>query len=142
MPFVIRYPKEIPPNPQRGHRHHRRFRDAVGRYAGAEPPQQAQAAVSSTCGRHAAGVAPQHVLPLLTQHEIRPAHMGIRNDRYKLIFYGDRLGMTGLTTASRRPRGVLRLPDRSAREPEPVRQPGLYGSDRSDETRWLNRADK
>ena len=31
-----------------------------------------------------------------TQHEIRPAHMGIRNDRYKLIFfYGDRLGMTG-----------------------------------------------
>ena len=31
-----------------------------------------------------------------TQHEIRPAHIGVRNDRYKLIFlYGDKLNMTG-----------------------------------------------
>ena len=31
-----------------------------------------------------------------TQHRIRPAHIGVRNDRYKLIFlYGDRLDMTG-----------------------------------------------
>lgn len=31
-----------------------------------------------------------------TQHTIRPAHMGIRNDRYKLIFlYGDKLHTSG-----------------------------------------------
>ena len=31
-----------------------------------------------------------------TQHSNRPAHMGIRNERYKLMFfYGDRLNMTG-----------------------------------------------
>ena len=34
-----------------------------------------------------------------TQHDIRPAHIGVRNDRYKLLFvYGDRLGMTGSDT--------------------------------------------
>lgn len=33
-----------------------------------------------------------------TQHKERPAHIGVRTDRYKLIFfYGDRLGMTGST---------------------------------------------
>lgn len=31
-----------------------------------------------------------------THHSIRPAHMGIRNERYKLMFlYGDRLNATG-----------------------------------------------
>ena len=31
-----------------------------------------------------------------TQHDIRPAHIGVRNERYKLMFlYGDRLNMTG-----------------------------------------------
>ena len=33
-----------------------------------------------------------------TQHKERPAHIGVRTDRYKLIFlYGNRLDMTGST---------------------------------------------
>ena len=126
-------------NPQRGHRHQRRFRIAAGRLcrsrtaaAGAGPqfPEQPR-------GRHAAGVAPQHVLPLLDParntpgahgHPQRPLQADLllrRPARH------DRLGRLRLDALV----GVLRPPDRSAREPEPVRQPGLYGSDRSDETR-------
>lgn len=36
-----------------------------------------------------------------THHKIRPAHMGIRNHRYKLMFlYGDPLNATGSDKAS------------------------------------------
>lgn len=65
-------------NPQRGHRHQRRFRFAAGRLcrsrtaaAGAGPqfPQQPR-------GRHAAGVAPQHVLPLLDPARNTPGAHG------------------------------------------------------------------
>lgn len=39
-----------------------------------------------------------------TQHDIRPAHMAVRNERYKLIFfYGDKLNMTGSSNISTTP---------------------------------------
>ena len=72
--------------------------EGLADYAGAEPPQQAQ---GRSFRSNLAGDTPQEwprsmYYRYWTQHEIRPAHMGIRNDRYKLIFfYGDRLGMTG-----------------------------------------------
>ncbi len=39
-----------------------------------------------------------------THHAIRPAHFGVRNDRYKLIyFYGDPLNMTGSESTKTKP---------------------------------------
>ena len=140
MPFVIRYPKEIPAGTRNGDIvTNVDFASLLADYAGAEPPQQAQ---GRSFRSNLAGDTPQEwprsmYYRYWTQHEIRPAHMGIRNDRYKLIFfYGDRLGMTGSDDCVSTPLvGILRPADRSAREPEPIRQPGLCGGDRSDETR-------
>ncbi|WP_295938782.1 sulfatase [uncultured Alistipes sp.] len=99
MPFVIRYPKEIPP----GTRNkdivtNVDFASLLADYAGAQPPHQAQ---GRSFRSNLAGNTP-HDWPgsmyyrYWTQHKIRPAHMGMRNDRYKLIFfYGDKLHMTG-----------------------------------------------
>ncbi len=99
MPFVIRYPKEIPAGTRNGDIvTNVDFASLLADYAGAEPPQQAQ---GRSFRSNLAGDTPQDwprsmYYRYWTQHEIRPAHMGIRNDRYKLIFfYGDRLGMTG-----------------------------------------------
>ena len=99
MPFVIRYPKEIPAGTRNGDIvTNVDFASLLADYAGAEPPQQAQ---GRSFRSNLAGDTPQEwprsmYYRYWTQHEIRPAHMGIRNDRYKLIFfYGDRLGMTG-----------------------------------------------
>lgn len=99
MPFVIRYPKEIPA----GTRNEDiilniDFASLLADYAGAELPEGAQGRSFRT---NLAGHTPDDWRGSMyyrywTQHEIRPAHIGIRNDRYKLIFfYGDRLGMTG-----------------------------------------------
>ena len=99
MPFVIRYPKEIPAGTRNGDIvTNVDFASLLADYAGAEPQQQAQ---GRSFRSNLAGDTPQEwprsmYYRYWTQHEIRPAHMGIRNDRYKLIFfYGDRLGMTG-----------------------------------------------
>lgn len=99
MPFVIRYPKEIPA----GTRNkdiitNVDFASLLADYAGATPPTQAQ---GRSFRQNLAGNVPADWRQSMyyrywTQHSIRPAHMGIRNDRYKLIFfYGDRLGMSG-----------------------------------------------
>lgn len=99
MPFVIRYPKEIPA----GTRNkdivtNVDFASLLADYAGVEPPQAAQ---GRSFRKNLAGNTPADWRTSMyyrywTQHRIRPAHMGIRDDRYKLIFfYGDRLNMTG-----------------------------------------------
>lgn len=99
MPFVIRYPGEIPAGTRnRDIVTNVDFASLLADYAGAEPPEGAQ-------GRSFRANLAGHTPPdwrrsmyyrYWTQHEIRPAHMGIRDERYKLIFfYGDRLGRTG-----------------------------------------------
>ena len=122
MPFVIRYPKEIPAGTRNG--------DIAAAGSGAQFPEQPR-------GRHSAGMAPQHVLPLLDPardtpgahgHPQRPLQADLllrRPARH------DRLGRLRLDALV----GILRPADRSARKPEPIRQPGLCGGDRSDETR-------
>lgn len=99
MPFVIRYPREIPA----GTRNtdlitNIDFASLLADYAGATPPEGAQ---GRSFRANLAGDTPsdwRHSMyyRYWTQHAIRPAHIGIRDDRYKLIFfYGDRLGSTG-----------------------------------------------
>lgn len=99
MPFVIRYPREIPAG--------KRLKDFVlnvdfastlADFAGVEAPEGAQ---GKSFRKNLSGETPKDWRKSIyyrywTQHDIRPAHMGVRNDRYKLIFlYGDRLNMTG-----------------------------------------------
>ncbi|MDR1381336.1 MAG: sulfatase [Tannerella sp.] len=99
MPFVIRYPKEIPAGS--------RNRDIILNidiaalltdYAGADPPELSQ---GRSFRRNLAGQTPADWRDRMyyrywTHHRIRPAHMGLRDRRYKLIFfYGDRLATTG-----------------------------------------------
>lgn len=99
MPFVIRYPKEIPVGSRnRDIIANIDFASLLADYAGAEEPQGAQGRSfrDNLAGKTPADWRTSLYYRYWTQHEIRPAHLGIRNDRYKLIFfYGDRLGMTG-----------------------------------------------
>lgn len=99
MPFVIRYPKEIPAATRnKDIITNVDFASTLADYAGATPPEGAQ---GRSFRSNLAGNTPQDWPQSMyyrywTQHEIRPAHMGIRNERYKLIFfYGDKLAMTG-----------------------------------------------
>jgi arylsulfatase A-like enzyme len=99
MPFVIRYPKEIPA----GTRNkdiilNIDFASLIADYAGVEPPAKAQGRSfrSNLMGKTPMDWRKSMYYRYWTHHSIRPAHFGIRNERYKLIFlYGDRLGMTG-----------------------------------------------
>lgn len=99
MPFVIRYPKEVPAG--------RRLKDLVinadfastlADFAGVNPPQGAQ---GRSFRNNLSGKTPKDWRTSIyyrywTQEKIRPAHMGVRTDRYKLLFlYGDKLNMTG-----------------------------------------------
>lgn len=99
MPFVIRYPKEIPAGTRNGDIIlNVDFAALLADYAGAEPPaaSQGHSFRANLAGHTPADWRGEMYYRYWTQHEIRPAHFGIRNDRYKLIFfYGDRLGMTG-----------------------------------------------
>lgn len=99
MPFVIRYPKEIPAGTRNSDIiTNIDFAPLLADYACAEPPQgcQGRSFRSNLAGRTPDDWRKSMYYRYWTQHEIRPAHMGIRDDRYKLIFfYGDRLGMTG-----------------------------------------------
>ena len=99
MPFVIRYPKEIPA----GTRNKDMilnidFASLLADYAGVKVPNKSQ---GHSFRDNLKGETPKDWRKSMyyrywTQHVIRPAHMGIRNDRYKLMFlYGDRLNMTG-----------------------------------------------
>ncbi|WP_418991390.1 sulfatase [Alistipes sp.] len=99
MPFVIRYPREISTGTRnRDLVTNVDFASLLADYAGAEPPSEAQGRSfrDNLRGRTPGDWPRSMYYRYWTQHEIRPAHMGIRNERYKLIFfYGDRLGMTG-----------------------------------------------
>lgn len=101
MPFVIRYPAEIPAG--------QRLEDLIlnvdfaatlADYAGVQPPEGSQ---GRSFRANLKGETPDDWRTSIyyrywTQHKERPAHIGVRTDRYKLIFfYGDRLGMTGST---------------------------------------------
>jgi arylsulfatase A-like enzyme len=99
MPFVIRYPKEIPTGVRnRDIILNIDFAALLTDYAGAPAPALSQ---GRSFRRNLAGQTPvdwrdRMYYRYWTQHRIRPAHMGIRDHRYKLIFfYGDRLATTG-----------------------------------------------
>jgi arylsulfatase A-like enzyme len=99
MPFVIRYPKEIPAGTRnRDIILNIDFAALLTDYAGAQAPELSQ---GRSFRRNLAGQTPADWRERMyyrywTQHRIRPAHMGIRDHRCKLIFfYGDRLATTG-----------------------------------------------
>lgn len=99
MPFAIRYPKEIPA----GTRNNdiilnTDFASLIADYAGASTPSDAQGISfrDNLKGQTPSDWRKSMYYRYWTQHDIRPAHMGIRGERYKLIFfYGDKLDMTG-----------------------------------------------
>lgn len=99
MPFVIRYPGEIPA----GERNsdlilNVDFAATLADYAGVEPPEGSQ---GRSFRANLRGDTPDDWRKSIyyrywTHHNIRPAHIGVRTDRYKLMFlYGDPLTMTG-----------------------------------------------
>lgn len=107
MPFVIRYPKEIPG----GTRNQDiilniDFAALLADYAGIQPPEKSRDVVSEKICK---AIPPQIGSKSMyyrywTHHTIRPAHIGIRNDQYKLIFfYGNRLNTTGSEDKSTAP---------------------------------------
>lgn len=97
MPFVIRYPKKIPA----GHRLkdlilNTDFAPTLAQFAGVKMENvQGHSFVDNLTGKTAANWRKEIYYRYWTNHAIRPAHLGIRSDRYKLIFYyGNRLNMT------------------------------------------------
>lgn len=107
MPFVIRYPKEIPANT----RNHDiilnvDFASLLADYAGVNAPAGAQGYSfrKNLKGETSPNWRQSMYYRYWTHHVIRPAHIGIRNHRYKLIFfYGDRLDATGSEATSTTP---------------------------------------
>lgn len=99
MPFVIRYPREIPA----GTRNKDMilnidFASLLADYAGTRAPERSQGRSfrANLRGETPKDWRKEMYYRYWTQHSNRPAHMGIRNERYKLMFlYGDRLTMTG-----------------------------------------------
>ena len=99
MPFVVRYPKTIPAG--------KRLKDLIlnvdfaatlADFAGAKAPEGSQ---GRSFKDNLEGNTPKDWRKSIyyrywTQHEIRPAHIGVRTDRYKLMFiYGDKLHTKG-----------------------------------------------
>lgn len=99
MPFVIRYPKEIPA----GTRNddiilNIDFAAMLADYAGIEPPvhSQGRSFRPNLNGNTPSDWRSSMYYRYWTQHIIRPAHMGIRTQDYKLMFlYGDKLHTKG-----------------------------------------------
>lgn len=99
MPMVIRYPREIPV----GTRNkdlilNVDFAATLADYAEATPPDgnQGTSFRANLRNQTPADWRKSIYYRYWTQHDIRPAHMGIRNNRYKLIFfYGDKLNTKG-----------------------------------------------
>lgn len=99
MPFVIRYPKEIPA----GTRNkdiilNIDFAAMLADYAHVKVPEQSQGQSfrANLAGKTPSGWRKDMYYRYWTHHTIRPAHIGIRNERYKLMFlYGNRLDATG-----------------------------------------------
>lgn len=99
MPFVIRYPAELPAGMRnRDLILNVDFAATLADFAGVEAPEGNQ---GRSFRENLKGNTPEDWRKSIyyrywTQHDIRPAHIGVRTDRYKLMFlYGDRLGMTG-----------------------------------------------
>lgn len=99
MPFVIRYPKEIPAGSRnRDIIQNTDFAALLADYAQAKVPD---GSMGKSFRQNLQGKTPKDWRKSLyyrywTHHDIRPAHMGIRDNRYKLIFfYGNRLNTTG-----------------------------------------------
>jgi arylsulfatase A-like enzyme len=99
MPFVIRYPKEIPA----GTRNkdiilNIDFASLLADYAGVNTPEQSQ---GRSFRQNLKGATPDDWRQSMyyrywTQHKVRPAHFGIRNQQYKLMFlYGNPLNTKG-----------------------------------------------
>lgn len=98
MPFVIRYPGKIPAG--------KRVQDLIlnvdfaptlAQFAGIDSWQgvQGRSFADNLCGKTPDNWRKSFYYRYWTHHTIRPAHMGIRNERYKLIFYyGDPLDMS------------------------------------------------
>lgn len=99
MPFVIRYPNELPAG--------KRLQDLIlnvdfaatlADFAGAEVPEGSQ---GKSFRSNLKGETPKDWRKSIyyrywTQHDIRPAHIGVRTDRYKLMFiYGQKLHTKG-----------------------------------------------
>ena len=101
MPFVIRYPAEIPAGQRLGDLVlNVDFAATLADYAGVLPPDgsQGRSFRDNLRGETPADWRTSIYYRYWTQHKERPAHIGVRTDRYKLMFiYGDRLGMTGST---------------------------------------------
>ena len=96
MPFVIRYPKKIPAG--------KRLKDLVqnidfaptlAEFAGVEMKDvQGRSFAENLMGNTPKDWRKEIYYRYWTNHAIRPAHFGIRSDRYKLIFYyGQNLDM-------------------------------------------------
>ncbi len=107
MPFVIRYPKEIAAG--------KRLDDIIlnidfsalfADYAGAKLPESMQ---GRSFRQNLMGETPDDwrktaYYRYWQNYPIRPAHFGIRNERYKLVFfYGTSLDMTGSSKESTKP---------------------------------------
>lgn len=99
MPFVIRYPREIPAGKRNSDLIlNVDFAATIADYAGIEAPDGSQ---GRSFRSNLRGDTPDDWRKSIyyrywTHHDIRPAHIGVRNDRYKLMFlYGDPLTMTG-----------------------------------------------
>ena len=99
MPFVIRYPREIPAGKRNADLiQNVDFAATLADYAGVEPPEGSQ---GRSFRANLRGDTPDDWRKSIyyrywTHHDIRPAHIGVRTDRYKLMFlYGDPLTMTG-----------------------------------------------
>jgi arylsulfatase A-like enzyme len=99
MPFVIRYPKEV----KAGQRNkdiimNTDFAPLLADYAGIRPPEGTAGTSfrENLKGRTPKGWRQNAYYRYWTHEGIRPAHMGLRNNRYKLIFfYGHPLATTG-----------------------------------------------
>ncbi len=99
MPFVIRYPNEI----KAGTRNsdiilNTDFAALLADYAQVEAPElsQGRSFRDNLKGKTPNDWRQSMYYRYWTHHKIRPAHMGVRTDRYKLMYlYGDPLDMTG-----------------------------------------------
>ena len=99
MPFVIRYPRELPAG--------KRLDDLIlnvdfaatlADFADVDAPQgtQGRSFRDNLKGKTPKDWRKSIYYRYWTQHKIRPAHIGVRTDRYKLMYlYGDPLNMTG-----------------------------------------------
>lgn len=99
MPFVIRYPRELPAG--------KRLDDLIlnvdfaatlADFTDVDAPQgtQGRSFRDNLKGKTPKDWRKSIYYRYWTQHKIRPAHIGVQTDRYKLMYlYGDPLNMTG-----------------------------------------------